>query len=324
MQRRDLQQWKQPAVLQALPFRTDNRVATRRVCRCLHGASWFLISGWYTCCACSARTGCARFGAFGHFKACPAGMLCWAVPWVAKKVHLTQPGRPHEAWRGQLCASYQHAALKSAQENFMQRCHRLILTSLLAVLMDAAAAVMMQNMQALPCTKGSFKAGINRVSSCTPCPAGLTTASTSALAQSACSFAEPGYMPMIINGTAVSVLPCPVGTFGPDGIQCFNCTDGMITQDPASTSPSDCTAPPGYGFYADGVGDGNPVTTDDLQALQQSVIRCPPGSWKVGLVPPCNKFMITARRDVRMNSQRVEACDMTARPCRGQGRSLGC
>lgn len=142
-----------------------------------------------------------------------------------------------------------------------------------------------QGMQALPCPKGTFKIGINRERSCQSCPAGLTTASTSALAATACNLAEPGYMPVFNNqsDTVVAIMPCPVGSYGPDGLQCFNCTDGLSTQIAASTAPSDCTAPPGFGWYDNGVGDDNPVTTADLQELQQNVVRCPPGSFKVSL-----------------------------------------
>lgn len=142
-----------------------------------------------------------------------------------------------------------------------------------------------QGMQALPCPKGTFKIGINRERSCQSCPAGLTTASTSALAATACNLAEPGYMPVFNNqsDTVVAIMPCPVGSYGPDGLQCFNCTDGLSTQIAASTASSDCTAPPGFGWYDNGVGDDNPVTTADLQELQQNVVRCPPGSFKVSL-----------------------------------------
>ena len=140
----------------------------------------------------------------------------------------------------------------------------------------------LQAMQALPCPKGTFKEAINRQASCQSCPSGLTTATTSAVAASACSMAEPGYMPVLnTDNEVVAVAPCPVGTFGPDGLQCFNCTDGLTTQTPASTASSDCSAPPGFGWYPDGVGDNSPVTTAALQALQQNVVRCPAGSYKV-------------------------------------------
>jgi hypothetical protein len=92
-------------------------------------------------------------------------------------------------------------------------------------------------------------------------------------------------MPVFNNqsDTVVAIMPCPVGSYGPDGLQCFNCTDGLSTQIAASTASSDCTAPPGFGWYDNGVGDDNPVTTADLQELQQNVVRCPPGSFKVSL-----------------------------------------
>jgi hypothetical protein len=138
-------------------------------------------------------------------------------------------------------------------------------------------------MQALPCPKGSYRQDISRAPSCNLCPSGLTTESTSAQSASACNRAEPGFRPVLVNGTAIAAEPCPLGTFGADGLQCQNCSDGLTTQGNASTAESDCTAPPGYGWYAEGVGDGAPVTTADLQALQQNLVRCPPGSWKVGL-----------------------------------------
>lgn len=142
-------------------------------------------------------------------------------------------------------------------------------------------------MKALPCPRGAFKADISRAPSCSLCPSGLTTDSTSAQSASACNLAEPGFRPVLINGTAIAVEACPLGTFGADGVLCQNCTDGLTTQDVASTAETDCTAPPGYGWYADGVGDGAPITTADLQAQQQKLVRCPPGSWKVGLHHTC-------------------------------------
>jgi hypothetical protein len=105
--------------------------------------------------------------------------------------------------------------------------------------------------------------------------------STAALAKTACSMAEPGYMPVVVKETVVGVTPCPIGTYGPDSMQCVNCTDGLTTQSTASTAPSDCTAPPGHGWYENGVGDDNPITTEALQAMQGSLVRCPSGSWKV-------------------------------------------
>lgn len=88
-------------------------------------------------------------------------------------------------------------------------------------------------------------------------------------------------MPVVVNEAVVGVTPCPIGTYGPDGIQCIDCTDGLTTQATARTAPSDCTAPPGYGWYEYGVGDDNAVTTEDLQAVEVNVVRCPSGSWKV-------------------------------------------
>jgi hypothetical protein len=104
------------------------------------------------------------------------------------------------------------------------------------------------------------------------------------VAETACSLAEPGYMPVVVDDTVVAIAPCPIGSYGPDGFQCINCTDGLTTQATASTAPSDCTAPPGYGWYENGVGDDNPITTEDMQALQVNVVRCPQGSWKVRVI----------------------------------------
>lgn len=138
-----------------------------------------------------------------------------------------------------------------------------------------------QNMQALPCPKGSYKNSVSRATSCSPCPAGLSTVDIAATDSSACNVAQPGYEPVVDNGTVTTVLPCPVGSYSSDGMQCVNCSDGLTTQSAASTSATDCTAPPGYGYYKDGLGDNNPVTTADLQSFQQKVVRCPAGSWKV-------------------------------------------
>lgn len=74
-------------------------------------------------------------------------------------------------------------------------------------------------MQALPCPKGTFKNGINKATSCSPCPTGLTTSGPASIIRSACNLASPGYMPVVVNNTVVAVQPCPIGSYGPDGIQ---------------------------------------------------------------------------------------------------------
>ena len=144
-----------------------------------------------------------------------------------------------------------------------------------------------QAMQALPCPKGTFKEGINRDATCTQCPTkGITTAGVASAFATACDRATPGYRPVRAqNASATSILgvePCPVGTYGPDGLRCIACTDNLTTQATASTNTADCLAAPGYGFYPKGEGDNRPVSTADLQAASTRVIKCPYGSFKVG------------------------------------------
>lgn len=139
----------------------------------------------------------------------------------------------------------------------------------------------MQSMQALPCPKGTYKESISRATSCTPCPRGISTAGVSSASFTACDRATPGYKPLRINDSLVAVEPCPVGTYGPDGLRCVNCTDGLTTQNSARTAPTDCLAAPGYGFYKDGSGDDSPISTADLVTAGSKVIKCPAGSYKV-------------------------------------------
>ena len=145
---------------------------------------------------------------------------------------------------------------------------------------------LVQAMQALPCPKGTFKEGINRDATCTPCPTkGITTAGVASASATACDRATPGYRPVRpANSSATSILgveACPVGTYGPDGLRCIACTNNLTTQATASTNTADCLAAPGYGFYAKQEGDNRPVSTADLQAASTRVIKCPSGSFKV-------------------------------------------
>lgn len=139
-------------------------------------------------------------------------------------------------------------------------------------------------MQALPCPKGAYKEGIDRAAVCTPCvPAGITTAGVASASATACDRATPGYRPVRspAGDTILGVEPCPFGTFGPDGLQCITCADNLTTQATAHTSPADCLAAPGFGYYKDGQGDSQPISTADLQAAASKVVKCPSGSYKV-------------------------------------------
>lgn len=141
-----------------------------------------------------------------------------------------------------------------------------------------------QAMQALPCPKGAYKTGIDRAAACTPCaPAGITTAGVASASIAACDRATPGYRPVRspAGDTILGVEPCPFGTFGPDGLQCITCADNLTTQATARTSPADCLAAPGFGYYKDGQGDNQPISTADLQAAESKVVKCPSGSYKV-------------------------------------------
>jgi hypothetical protein len=142
-----------------------------------------------------------------------------------------------------------------------------------------------QAMQALPCPKGTFKVGIDKAASCTPCQAGLSTAGVASASPAACDRATPGYRPVQVTGTIVAVEPCPIGTYGPDGLRCIDCTNNLTTQTYARTSPADCLAGPGYGSYPSGKGDDRPITTDDIVAASSKVVKCPGGAYKVGMAP---------------------------------------
>lgn len=134
----------------------------------------------------------------------------------------------------------------------------------------------------MPCPKGTYQVNINKASACTACPDGVTTTSTKSTTSSACNTAMPGFRPVIVNGVVTGSDPCPLNTYSTAGTSCTTCPDGLQTQTTGSSTAGDCTAGPGYGYYANGVGDGYPVTTATLNGAK--IIQCPLGSYKVGLL----------------------------------------
>jgi Tyrosine-protein kinase ephrin type A/B receptor-like len=125
-----------------------------------------------------------------------------------------------------------------------------------------------QNRQALPCSKGSWKAGIDKAPSCMACPTGLTTREYAATDSAACNRSLPGYQAVRTadNNGAVyfTATVCPIGTFSEvEGAQsCSPCPYGLTTRAPVQTSNASCLAPPGHGFF------------------NSSVAPCPSGTFK--------------------------------------------
>lgn len=123
----------------------------------------------------------------------------------------------------------------------------------------------MQNSTSVPCPVGTYKSAISRATTCTACPAGLTTSIVGATTQTDCNIAAPGRRPVVVNQTVVKSEPCPAHTFSPHGRSCLDCPDGLSTRSPGMKSVAGCLAPPGYGYYKDTRGSTNFVKSEGLQ-----------------------------------------------------------
>jgi hypothetical protein len=158
-----------------------------------------------------------------------------------------------------------------------------------------------QNNQALPCPQGTYKVGTDKAPACLPCPSGLTTPTNSAASPASCSLAAPGYRPTSVNGTTFTVEACPAGSYGLDGLQCLSCANNLTTQSEATATPAACLAPPGHGYYSDGVGDSSPITTANLAGSK--VVKCPQGSFKVGQAGARQAARLTANAQQQTTKQ---------------------
>ena len=64
----------------------------------------------------------------------------------------------------------------------------------------------------MPCGVGSWKAGIDFSTVCTPCGVGLTTATTTATSAADCSLAKWGYRLVKSGATVTGAVQCSAGT----------------------------------------------------------------------------------------------------------------
>jgi len=145
----------------------------------------------------------------------------------------------------------------------------------------------LQNRIALPCAQGTYKPSLGQAVKCLKCPAGSTTHSIRHTTAAACKTALPGYQILRGEEETFYVEACPHSTYSPgySTQPCRPCPMGLTTPSTGSTSVSDCSVPPGHGFYCSTghpAGSG-PVTSSMLQQLgSPRVVPCPQGSYKAG------------------------------------------
>jgi hypothetical protein len=102
------------------------------------------------------------------------------------------------------------------------------------------------------CQKGTYSTELNSQPNCTPCPAGLTTATEGSTSAAACALALKGYY--IDPTDATKAIKCPLDTYQAEEAPvtaCTPCENGWRTKETGATGPALCLAPPGYELKAD-------------------------------------------------------------------------
>uniref|UniRef100_A0A383VZZ0 Tyrosine-protein kinase ephrin type A/B receptor-like domain-containing protein n=1 Tax=Tetradesmus obliquus TaxID=3088 RepID=A0A383VZZ0_TETOB len=123
---------------------------------------------------------------------------------------------------------------------------------------------------ATACPVGQYKAGYNKLTSCSTCPTGLTTSGTVSTSANDCKLIAAGLAPVIASAvqtspvaaaavSTVTTTQCPAGSVCIGGdittsagipVACSSLTTGL-TSAPGSDSADDCNITlPGYGYNA--------------------------------------------------------------------------
>ncbi|WIA41051.1 hypothetical protein OEZ86_004687 [Tetradesmus obliquus] len=164
---------------------------------------------------------------------------------------------------------------------------------------SAPAGHFYRGQQAMPCSVGTYKEGINKKTSCKACPVGTTTPSTGATTAAACSVVLAGYQAIFdTERRVIGAAPCLVGTFSAEGSGvCMPCPAGLTTQSTKSISPYACLAPPGVGYYATGLPQDFLNASSPSNNSKPATVTCPIGWFKSGFnteeCKPCGAGLLT-------------------------------
>lgn len=124
----------------------------------------------------------------------------------------------------------------------------------------------LRSWQPVVCNQGSWNAGLNRVATCTPCAANVTTAGPGATSAADCRYLVKGYeaVTVAVSGEITAVRPCRQNAYCPGDVTAPGwtaCPRGMWTKSGGRTAQNECFTPPGYFLPADGTSNITKCTT---------------------------------------------------------------
>ena len=142
------------------------------------------------------------------------------------------------------------------------------------------------------CGLNSYKAGAGDAVGCMPCPEGGTTTATASISAANCTCPASTQLDSDVNkclclegyyGSGGSCAACGLGSYKEDvgnALGCSDCPAGGVTVSTGSTSPSNCTCPPGSELDAVGTAC---LCSAGYFGSDGACQACPKGSYKVGL-----------------------------------------
>ncbi|WIA08151.1 hypothetical protein OEZ85_007606 [Tetradesmus obliquus] len=124
----------------------------------------------------------------------------------------------------------------------------------------------LRSWQPVVCNQGSWNAGLNRVATCTPCAANVTTTGPGATSAADCRYLVKGYeaVTVAVSGEITAVRPCRQNAYCPGYVTAPGwtaCPRGMWTKSGGRTAQNECFTPPGYFLPADGTSNITKCTT---------------------------------------------------------------
>ena len=142
------------------------------------------------------------------------------------------------------------------------------------------------------CGLNSYKAGAGDAVGCIPCPEGGTTTATASISAANCTCPASTQLDSGVDkclclegyyGSGGSCSACGLGSYKEDvgnALGCSDCPGGGVTVSTGSTSPSNCTCPPGSELDAEGTAC---LCSAGYFGSDGACQVCPKGAYKVGV-----------------------------------------